>query len=74
MLSEIFWMALVTTSAGVVIKLASLCFKSKCKECVICGGRIRIIRDTESEEKQAEFELTHPPSPSSSKTLGDTAD
>jgi hypothetical protein len=74
MLSEIFWMALVTTSAGVVIKLASLCFKSKCKECVMCGGRIRIIRDTESEEKQAEFELTHPPSPSSSKTLGDTAD
>jgi hypothetical protein len=72
MLSEIFWMALVTTSAGVVIKLASLCFKSKCKECVMCGGRIRIIRDTESEEKQAEFELTHPPSPNSSKTLGGT--
>ena len=73
MLSEIFWMAVVTTSAGVILKLASLCFKSKCKEGVMCGGRIRIIRDTESEEKQAEFELTHPPSPSS-KTLGDTAD
>ena len=38
MLSEIFWMALVTTSAGVIIKLASLCFKSKCKECVMCGA------------------------------------
>lgn len=72
-LSEIFWMALVTTSAGVVIKLASLCFKSKCKECVMCGGRIRIIRDTEAEQKAAEFELTHPPSPSS-KSLGDTAE
>jgi len=73
MLSEVFWMAVVTTSAGLILKLASLCFKSKCKECVICGGRIRIIRDTESEEKQAEFELAHPPSPSS-KSLGDTAD
>ena len=48
--------------------------KSKCKECYLCGGRIRIIRDTESEEKQAEFELAHPPSPSSSKTLGETTD
>jgi hypothetical protein len=57
-----------------VLKLASLCFKSKCKECYLCGGRIRIIRDTESEEKQAEFELAHPPSPSSSKTLGETTD
>jgi hypothetical protein len=73
MLSEIFWMAVVTTSAGVILKLASLCFKSKCKECVMCGGRIRIIRDTEAEEKQTEFELTHPPSPSS-KSLGDSAD
>jgi hypothetical protein len=71
MLSEVFWMAVVTTSAGLILKLASLCFKSKCKECVMCGGRIRIIRDTETEEKQSEFELTHPPSPSS-KTLGGT--
>ena len=61
-LTDIFWMAVVTTSAGVIIKLASLCFQSKCKECTVCGGRIRIIRDTESEEKQREFELTHPQS------------
>ena len=73
MLSEVFWMAVVTTSAGVILKLASLCFKSKCKECVLCGGRIKIIRDTETEEKQTEFELTHPPSPSS-KSLGDAGD
>jgi hypothetical protein len=42
-----------------VIKLASLCFKSKCKECQICGGRIRIIRDVDAETKENEFELTH---------------
>ena len=71
MLSETFWVAFVATASGMVIKLATLCFKSKCKECVICGGRIKIIRDTESEEKQAEFELTHPTSPSS-KSLGNT--
>jgi hypothetical protein len=70
-LTETFWVAFVATTSAMVIKLASLCFKSKCKECVMCGGRIRIIRDTESEEKQSEFEMTHPPSPSS-KSLGDT--
>ena len=40
---------------------------------MMCGGRIRIIRDTEAESKETEFELTHPPSPSS-KTLGETTD
>jgi hypothetical protein len=73
MLSEIFWVAFVSTASAMVIKLASLCFKSKCKECVLCGERIKIIRDTESEEKHVEFELTHPPSPSS-KTLGEGSD
>jgi hypothetical protein len=67
-LSEVFYVCLVTTSAGLLIKLASLCFQSKCKECVMCGGRIRIVRDTESEERQREFELTHPSPPSPSST------
>ena len=69
MLSEVFWVAFVGTSSAMIIKLASLCFKSKCKECSICGGRIRIIRDTEAEERGAEFELTHPPPSPSSKGL-----
>lgn len=71
MLSEIFWIAFIATASGMVIKLASFCFQSKCKECVMCGGRIRILRDTETEQRATEFELTHPPqteaSPSSSK-------
>ncbi len=70
-LSETFWVAFIATASAMVIKLASLCFKSKCKECIMCGGRIRIIRDTESEERQSEFEMTHPQSPSS-KSLGGT--
>jgi len=72
MLSETFWVAFVATTSAMVLKLASLCFKSKCKECIMCGGRIRIVRDTEAETKETEFELVHPPSPS--KNLGDTAE
>ena len=54
MLSETFWVAFIATTSAMVIKLASLCFKSKCKECVICGGRIRIIRDTQLETELEE--------------------
>ena len=69
-LTETFWVAFVATASAMVIKLASLCFKSKCKECIMCGGRIRIIRDTEAEAKTEEFELVHPKSPSQ-RDLGD---
>lgn len=65
MLSEVFWVAFVATGSAMIIKLASLCFQSKCKECVMCGGRIRIVRDTETEQRATEFELTHPPTPPS---------
>jgi hypothetical protein len=58
-LDNIFWLSFVTIVSGMILKLASLCFKSKCKECELCGGRIRIIRDVEVEERQTEFELTH---------------
>ena len=65
MLSETFWVAFIATASAMIIKLASLCFKSKCKECQLCGGRIKIIRDIEAETKETEFILSHPPSPSS---------
>jgi len=58
-LDSIFWLSFVTIVSGMVIKLASLCFKSKCKECELCGGRIRIVRDVDLEEREREFELTH---------------
>lgn len=68
-LSEVFWVAFVTTASAMVIKLASLCFKSKCSHCEICGGRIKIIRDVEAETKEREFELTHQPKSPSQKDL-----
>ena len=57
MLSEVFWIAFVSTASGMIIKLASMAYKSKCKECSI--GCLRVIRDVELEEKETEFEITH---------------
>ena len=57
MLSEIFWIAFLSTASAVVLKLASLCFKSKCKEVKLCGGRMLCIRDTEAEAKMDELEM-----------------
>ena len=52
MLTETFWVAFIATASAMVIKLASLCFKSKCSECIICGGRIRVIRNIDAELKE----------------------
>jgi len=70
--NSVFWISFLTIVSGMILKLASMCNKSKCKECSVCGGRFKIIRDIEAE---TELELAHPPSPSpSSKSLGDTAE
>ncbi|NBU05617.1 MAG: hypothetical protein EBT39_04635 [Sphingobacteriia bacterium] len=61
MLSEVFWIAFLATASGMVIKLASMCYKSKCKEIKLCGGRINCIRDTEAEEKFDEIEMNRTP-------------
>ncbi len=57
MLSEIFWTAFITITSGMIIKLASMAYKSKCKECSFLG--LKIIRDVEIEERETEFRLTH---------------
>ena len=57
MLSEVFWIAFISTASGMVIKLASMAYKSKCKRCSMCC--IKVIRDVELEEKENEFEITH---------------
>ena len=57
MLSEVFWVAFVTTVSGVVIKLASMAYKSKCSECYFCG--ISVKRNVDVEEKETEFEILH---------------
>ena len=67
MLSEVFWISLVGTASATLLKLVSMCYKSKCSECSVCGGRIRIIRDIPAETNEREFELTHPPQRSPSQ-------
>ncbi len=49
MLSEVFWVAFITTISGMLIKLCSMAYKSKCKEVSFCC--IKIIRDVEGEEQ-----------------------
>jgi hypothetical protein len=56
-LSEVFWVAFVTTVSGMVIKLASMGYKSKCSECNFCC--IKVVRNVDLEEKENEFEITH---------------
>ena len=58
MLSEVFWIAFITTITGMIIKLCSMAYKSKCKEIACCC--MKIIRDTEAEEKEEEFKILHP--------------
>ena len=57
-LSEVFWIAFIGTMTGFLLKLASMAYKSKCRECSLCGC-IKVIRDVDLEEKENEFEITH---------------
>ena len=57
MLSEVFWVAFITTISGMIIKLASMAYKSKCKEVEFCC--LKLKRDVDLEEKENEFEITH---------------
>jgi len=54
-LTETFYVCLITTLAGLILKLASLAYKSKCKQCSCFG--ISILRDVIIEEKYDEVEL-----------------
>lgn len=55
MLSEVFWVAFITTVSGVIIKCAAMAYKSKCKEIHCCC--IVIIRDLEAEARADALEL-----------------
>jgi hypothetical protein len=54
-LSEVFYVCLLTTISGLILKLASLAYKSKCKQCSCLG--ISVLRDVVIEEKFDEVEL-----------------
>lgn len=57
MLSEIFFTLVITSGIGLCLTVAKLFFKSRCKEVSICC--MKCIRDTDSEQKEMEFEYTH---------------
>lgn len=61
MLSEVFWVAFIGTTTGCLIKLASMAYKSKCKEVSCCC--IKIVRDVEAETEEEEFRISHQPIP-----------
>lgn len=54
-LSEVFYIALIGTASGLLLKLASMLFKSKCSECQVCCFKIR--RDTALEEREHVFDV-----------------
>jgi hypothetical protein len=55
----VFWSFFITTIVGFILKMTSMAYKSKCKEVSCCC--LKIVRDTEAEEKEEEFRITHTP-------------
>jgi hypothetical protein len=53
----VFWSFFITSMVGLVLKLTSMAYKSKCKEVSCCC--IKVIRDVEAEEKETEFVISH---------------
>lgn len=56
--NAVFWSFFITSTIGLLFGLAKMAYKSKCKEVQICC--LKIIRDTQTEEKEMEFDRTHP--------------
>jgi hypothetical protein len=64
-LSEVFLTMLVTTVCGVAVLVIRMCFKSKCKEVSFCC--LKVSRDIEAEEKEAEMIVRQPSNDNSAK-------
>jgi hypothetical protein len=73
-LTEVFWVTFITTVTGMVIKLASMCYKSKCIQVDVCC--IKIVRDTAAEEKEEEHRIDNraTASPSTSPSMRQNSD
>lgn len=63
--NAVFWSFFITSIIGLIFGLAKMAYKSKCTEVEICC--LKIIRDTDIEQKEMEFERTHPLEQSESK-------
>lgn len=58
-MSEVFYVGLYTSLMGFLLALGNIFYKSKCKTVSCCC--LKIVRDTETEEKEMEFIATHQP-------------
>jgi hypothetical protein len=66
---QIFWTFFITSITGFVLALSKMAYKSKCRE--IDFWCMKIVRDVETEEKELEFDRTHPIAGSESRREGD---
>ena len=57
MMTEMFWMFLITSSSAFLLAVLKMCYKSKCSELNLCC--LKIKRDVNVEEKEMEFISTH---------------
>ena len=57
MLSESFWIFVVTTSAGLLLACMKICYDSKCKTLDL--GCLKIQRDVEAENDAAHDRMEH---------------
>jgi len=48
----VFFLGIATLLFGCLGLIVKTCYKSKCKDCSICFGLIKITRDTEGEVKE----------------------
>lgn len=64
-LSEVFYFGLVGSASALLLAIARMCYKSRCKEVSLCC--FKIIRDTAAEEREAEMTIEHNIKSSSSK-------
>jgi hypothetical protein len=58
--SEVLITFTITSGIGLLLALAKLCYKSKCKNIECCGGLIKVERDITAE---IELDEREPPSP-----------
>jgi hypothetical protein len=61
--NAVFFLSGATIFCGGLGVLMNYCFKSKCRECIICGGMLHIIRDIQAENEETKMELDHIPRP-----------
>ncbi len=58
-LTEVFWVSFVSTVTGMIIALARICYKSKCRQVDVCC--IHVFRDTVLEVQEEANRIDHLP-------------